>query len=123
MGSQQTLDLTNGTLKLQPRRSDAAVQLTAKSIKLVLVLDLAAVAAALAPFATVEQRVPVTVAVEARHLKAEFAPRAVRKVLEAIAEHGPDNVAVLIQGKLLRGNVIGEAGLMAQPKMPKPAAA
>jgi hypothetical protein len=100
---------------LKPRRTDG-VQLQARSIKLTLVLDPPAVAAALEPFATTEQRIPVTVSVEGRRLTADFPPRAVRRALATITEHGSDGVTCLIQGKLLADNSIGDAGLLAQPK-------
>jgi hypothetical protein len=40
----------------------------------------------------------------------------------AIAEHGPDGIAVIIQGKLL-GDTISEAGIVAQPRVRPQAAA
>ena len=65
-----------------------------------MVLDAAEVEAALLPFATVNARIPMMVAADGRKLKTDFAPRAVRRLLTTIEEHGPENVAVLIQGKL-----------------------
>jgi hypothetical protein len=106
-------------LTLKPRGRDG-VQLSARSLKIVLVLDPPALAAALQPYATVEQRIPVTVAVEGRRLTADFAPRAVRRALTSIEEYGTDGVACLIQGKLMPDNSIGDAGLVAQQKA-KPA--
>jgi hypothetical protein len=38
-----------------------------------------------------------------------------------IAEHGPDMVAVILQGALMLDNTLAEAGLIAQVKQPKPA--
>ena len=102
-----------------------AVQLGARSIKIVVVLDAAQVAEALRPFSAAEARIPVVIAVDGRQLRFDLAPKAIRKCLATIAEHGADHVAVLVQGKLLPGDVVGEAGLVAQPKKvaPKPEAA
>ncbi len=38
-----------------------------------------------------------------------------------IRQAGPDQVAVILQGKLDAGDAIAEAGLAAQPRQPKPA--
>jgi hypothetical protein len=53
--------------------------------------------------------------------------KGVRKALKLIAEHGPDNVVILIQGNIIPGDVPGSfvldcPGLTCQPKVPKPAA-
>lgn len=110
--------LTLPSREVRPRRE--GVQLSAKSLKVVLVLDTPAVAEALQPYATVEKRIPMQIVVEGRNLSAEFAPRAVRKLLATVAEHGAGGVSCLIQGRLLRDNSIGDAGLSAQPKTPRP---
>jgi hypothetical protein len=112
----QTFDLTRGRLTLRPRTRSDGVQLTARSLKIVLLLDPAALGASLQPYATVEDRVPFLIAVEGRRLTADFPPRAVRKVLATIAEHGVDGIACMVQGRLLGDNSIGDAGLSAQPK-------
>src|SRR5262249_9905448 len=55
-------------------------------------------------------------------------PKTYRKLLRTIAEHGPDNVNVLLQGNLKPGEIPGKpwvldcAGLTASPKTPKPEA-
>jgi hypothetical protein len=41
--------------------------------------------------------------------------------LSTIREAGSDNIAVVLQGHLITGEVIAEAGLTAQPKIAKPA--
>jgi len=110
------------TLRLaQPPQPRGGTALTARAIKIVLVLDPAAVEQTLRPLAIADRRVPIAVDVEGRRLTAEFAPKAVRKVLSVLAEHGADGVAVLIQGRLMADNSIADAGLVAQPKAPKPA--
>ncbi len=42
-----------------------------------------------------------------------------REVLETIREHGPDNVAVILQGRMVRSGEIVDAGISALPKPPK----
>jgi hypothetical protein len=60
---------------------------------------------------------------------ARINPKSYRKVIAAIAEHGPGNVNVLLQGNLKAGEVPGGpwvldcAGLSAMPKTPKAEAA
>jgi hypothetical protein len=49
-------------------------------------------------------------------LRCDFAPKAIRKAFNAITEHGADGVSALVQGKLARGDVIAEAGLVVQPR-------
>jgi hypothetical protein len=96
--------------------------LTSRAIKVTLVLNSAEVAKTLAPLQTTERRVPLTFTAEGRRLTADFAPKAIRRACATIAEHGPDGVGVIVQGKLLRDDTIAEAGLVAQVKQPKPAA-
>ena len=59
---------------------------------------------------------------DGRTVIADIAAKSVRKVQATIAEHGTDGVAALLQGKLGKGDVLLEAGLVAQVKAPKPAA-
>ena len=52
-----------------------------------------------------------------RKVRANVATRAIRKVLATLAEHGPDSLAIVLQGALnLSNNVIEDAGLSAQIK-------
>jgi hypothetical protein len=92
---------------------------TARNIKLTLVLDPVQVRAALRPVLNTEGRLPLTVEVEGRRLTMDFAAKAVRKCCSMIEEHGADGVAVLIQGKLMKNDVVAEAGLVAQVKAKK----
>jgi hypothetical protein len=52
---------------------------------------------------------------------ADLAAKSVRRAIAAVREHGPENVAAIVQGRL-SGNSIAEAGLSVQPKGPKPEA-
>lgn len=58
-------------------------------------------------------------------LRAALNGKSVRRALKTIAEHGPDNVNVLLQGNLKPGTAGGPylleaAGLAVTPKVPKP---
>jgi hypothetical protein len=66
--------------------------------------------------------VVLTIAVAGRTVTADVAAKALRKAKATIAEHGVEQVALILQGKL-DGNAVLEAGLVAQPKTPKPAVA
>jgi hypothetical protein len=93
-----------------------SVTVTSRAIKIVLVLDAAQVRAAIRPVQDVAARIPFSINVDGRRLTADFAPKAVRKCFAMIEEHGAEGCAVLIQGKLMPGDTIAEAGLVAQPK-------
>jgi hypothetical protein len=90
--------------------------LTAKRLKITLVLDAAELKAIAAPVGT--SRLDLKVNLPDRSLVASIAAKALRKAQSTIAEHGADNVALVLQGHLV-GNTIAEAGLVAQIKLPK----
>jgi hypothetical protein len=52
-----------------------------------------------------------------RVISADVAAKSVRKAQAAIREPGNENVACLLQGNLVAGDVVDAAGLMAQPKV------
>jgi hypothetical protein len=58
---------------------------------------------------------------DGRMVTADVAAKAVRKAQAVIAQHSAAGVAAFLQGKLGNGDVLLEAGLVAQPKTPKPA--
>jgi hypothetical protein len=64
-------------------------------------------------------RTTLVVKIEARVLRADVASKGIRKVLVALKEHGPENIAVILQGTLI-GNDIGEAGISATVKNAPP---
>ena len=66
-------------------------------------------------------RITLRVQVDGRVVSAEIAGKSLRKAKAAIAEHGAANVATIVQGKLVAGDVVVEAGLVAQLKAPKAA--
>jgi hypothetical protein len=88
--------------------------LNAKSLKVTVVLDATEVAALPNP---TTDRVTLQIKAAGQPVTADIAAKSLRKVKDAIAQHGADGVAVIVQGKLV-GAVITEAGLAAQPKVP-----
>jgi hypothetical protein len=95
--------------------------LTARSIKIVVVLDSTEVLGVLQQATAIaDARVPFTIEVEGRRLRCTFAAKAVRKALATLKQNEPENVVCIVQGKLLRNDEISEAGLVAQVKQPKP---
>jgi hypothetical protein len=93
--------------------------LNARAMKVTIVLDPAEVAQLVAPDG--KPRVVIDIRLPDRRVSVDLNAKSVRKAVATIGEHGPDGIAVIIQGKLL-GDTITEAGLVAQPKV-KPAAA
>ena len=91
--------------------------LTAKSMKVTVVLDPAEVARLEAPDG--KPRVAIGIRLPDRRVSVDLSAKSVRKALVAIREHGSDNVAAIIQGKLA-GDIITEAGLVAQAKVKPP---
>jgi hypothetical protein len=53
---------------------------------------------------------------EGWRLTAAFAPKAIRKVLALLQEHGPERVMVCVQGKLGQSDQVLGAGLVTQLK-------
>jgi hypothetical protein len=62
---------------------------------------------------------PFVIDVGDRKVSAQISAKSLKKALALIAEHGADKLAVILQGKLEEGDVIAEAGLVAQVKGPK----
>ena len=58
--------------------------------------------------------------VAGRTVTASVNANSVRKTAATVAEHGPDMIAVILQGALMLDNTLAEAGLVAQVKQPKP---
>jgi len=90
------------------------VRLNAKALKVTMVLNPAEVAAVPAPATS---RVKLSIDVDGRCVTADIASKSLRKAQATIAEHGADNVACIVQGKL-KVNTVAEAGLVVQPKKP-----
>ena len=94
--------------------------LNSRALKCTVVLDPAEVAQIVAPDG--KPRVVIDIRLPDRRVSVDLNAKSVRKVLATISEHGPDGVAVIVQGKLV-GDTITEAGIMAQPKVRPQAAA
>ena len=56
-----------------------------------------------------------------RKILGRFNAKSVRRAVATINEHGPGNVATIVQGRLAPGDRLEDAGLAAQPKIPKAA--
>ena len=89
--------------------------LNARALKCTIVLDPAEVAQIVA--ADGKPRVVIGIRLPDRRVSADLNAKSVRKALIAV-----DGVAVIIQGKLV-GDIITEAGIVAQPKVRPQAAA
>lgn len=97
----------------QPWTGDGPLPLSAKSLKCTVVLDPAQLVGIMVPNGT--SRVPFAINIGSRAITGEFNAKSLRRAVAAIAEHGADAIAVVVQGKLA-GNQIEEAGIAAQVK-------
>ena len=93
------------------------LKLSTKSLKGTVVLDPAALAGVIVPNGVA--KFPITLAVAGRVLQADLNAKSLRRCVAAINEVGPGGVSVILQGKL-DGDTLLEAGIVAQPKAPKP---
>jgi hypothetical protein len=96
--------------------------LNAKNLKVTMVLDSAEVLTVSTPDGG-PARLVLEIRTPDRVVRAEVAAKSVRKVKATIRELGADGVAVVLQGKLVAGDAIADAGISAMPKTPKPEAA
>lgn len=101
-------------LTLPPRPT-----LTANRLKVTLVLDADELLAVHAPDG--QPRVRLRIRLPDRKLSADIAAKSLRKAQAAIREAGADAIALILQGCLVEGDVIAEAGLSAQLKAAKQA--
>jgi ProQ/FINO family len=91
------------------------MSLAVKAIKITVVLDPQVLRPA-PPGADVILEVTTEGGIKAR---ARINPKSYRKALDTVREHGPDNVAVILQGRMVKPGEIVDAGIVAQPKKPK----
>jgi hypothetical protein len=95
--------------------------LNARALKCTIVLDPAEIAQITAPDG--RPRVVIDIRLPDRRVSVDLNAKSVRRAIATISEHGPEGVAVIVQGKLV-GDTITEAGMFSQPKVrPQPAAA
>jgi hypothetical protein len=106
------------TLHLKPAPAPPPGALTASRLKVTVVLNAADLLAVPAPEG--KPRVSLRIALPSRTVIADIAAKSLRKIQTAIREAGADNIAVILQGHLIAGDVVAEAGLTAQPKIAKP---
>ena len=100
-------------------KDQLVMRTTARALKTTLVLDAASFAGLQVPNG--QPKVAIEVEVAGRSVTASVNAKSVRKAAATIAEHGPDMVAVILQGALATDNTLADAGLVAQVKQPKPA--
>jgi hypothetical protein len=91
--------------------------LSATKLKVTVVLKPAELLAVPTPEG--QARVVLQVKLPDRTVKADVATKSLRRAQTTIRETGADNVVVILQGALVAGEIITEAGLSAQPKAPK----
>ena len=106
----------------RPGRLTLPSTLTASRLKITVVLNAAEIAAVRAPQTngTDKQRVTLRIRLPDRTITAEIAAKSLRKAQTAIREAGADAILLMLQGQLIAGDRVAEAGLSAQPKTPKP---
>jgi hypothetical protein len=95
--------------------------ISARALKVTAVLDPTELAMLAVPDG--RPRITLHVRTPDRTVTADLASKSVRKAQAAIAEHGPEAIALILQGKLAAApgaDQIAEAGLVAQLKAPKP---
>jgi hypothetical protein len=65
-----------------------------------------------------QPRIVLTIVAGDSRYRVDLAAKSARRAIAAVREHGSENVATIIQGKLV-GDAIAEAGLVVQPKVAK----
>jgi hypothetical protein len=95
--------------------------LAAKNVKVTAVLDAAGFAGVEPPIGI--PRVKLDIHYGEQRLSADIAAKSVRKAVAQLEVAGPDGANVIIQGRLGYGGKIDEAGLVVQPRTPRPEAA
>jgi hypothetical protein len=116
------IDIQYPEQAFRPRKDKPMTQsqltVTARSIKVTIPLDAAAIAAL--PVPDGQTRSKLTITCDGKNYIADLATKSLRKSKATIAASGAENTFVMIQGKL-RNNEIVEAGLVAQVKAAKTA--
>jgi hypothetical protein len=92
------------------------ISTTARKLKVTMVIDAAPFAALRAVPDNAPARTEITIVVGGRTASADIATKSLRKVLKTLADQGSDKVVVIIQGALVAGDRIEEAGLVGQVK-------
>ena len=88
---------------------------TAKSLKVTIVLDTGALLNMAPPVG--RPRIVVKIRIDGRCYTADLATKSLRKAIASVTVWGTDQCVAIIQGKLGSENRILEAGLAVQPRM------
>jgi hypothetical protein len=104
------------TTRTEPARSFSPA-LNGRAIKATIVLETAEIAMLTAPDG--QRRTTLRIKVAGRNVSVDIATKSLRKAIATIAESGADECVAIVQGKLERGDVVSEAGLVVQLKTPK----
>jgi hypothetical protein len=102
----------------RPHRFTLPGTLTAARLKVTIKLDASELIAVRARDG--KERITLRIRLPDRTVTAEITAKSLHKAQTAIRETGADSIALVLQGHLVRGDVIAEAGLSAQPKAAKP---
>jgi hypothetical protein len=107
--------------KPAPRASTLTLPgtLTTARLKVTTILNAAELLAIKSP--KDRPRITLRIRLPDRTIAAEIAAKSLRKAQATIPEAGADNIALALQGRLIAGDMIVEAGLSAQLKAAKPA--
>jgi hypothetical protein len=101
---------------VKERHPTMKIGTTSKKLKATMLIDAAPIAA-LRLSDNAPSRIDITVMVGGRAVTASIASKSLRKCTKVLADHGADNVAVILQGVLTAGDILDEAGLVAQVKV------
>jgi hypothetical protein len=93
------------------------LHLTARALKVTMVLDPAALLRVMVPDGL--PRATLKITVDRRAYTASIAAKNLRRAVTTITNEGAENFALVLMGNLV-GETIEEAGLAAQPKGPRP---
>jgi hypothetical protein len=92
------------------------INATARKLKITTILEGAEFVRLGVPPDNAPSRTTLTVTVGGRTLTADLATKAIRKAVKTLQESGQENVVLLLQGALVAGDRVEEAGLTAQVK-------
>lgn len=102
-------------------QSTGGLATTARALKVTLVIDAASLAGPAVPDGA--GRVAIRIDVAGRTLRTSLSAKSIRKAVAAIAAAGgPAAVAVVVSGRLEADNSLADAGIVVQPRTPKPPA-
>jgi hypothetical protein len=97
-----------------PGQTPKALPLSAKSIKVVLAIDARQLLGV--SVANGVAQVPFIVAVAGRHIKGKLNAKTLSRAVGMVTASGGEDVGVIIQGRLVAGEQLEDAGISAQPR-------